>query len=70
MTASPGESFELFQKRRYRWKQITDPTFTAAKKRAKLGLDVLDYIPTEEADPEITVPLRHLDLPQYRNRWE
>ena len=45
------ESFEPFQKRRYRWKLITDPTFTAAKKRAKLELDVLDYIPTEEADP-------------------
>ena len=59
------ESFELFLKRRYRWKLITDPTFTAEKKRTKLGLDVLDYVPTEEADPEVSVPYRHLDLPQY-----
>ena len=59
------ESFELFQKRRYRWKLITDPTFMATKKRTKLGLDVLDYVPTEEADPEVSKLARHLDLPPY-----
>ena len=64
--SKPRESFELFQKRRYRWKLLTDPTFTATKKRVKLGLDVLDYVPTEEADPEVTVTPRHLDVPQYR----
>lgn len=60
------ESFELFQKRRYRWKLITDPTVTAPKKRVKLGLDVLDCVPTEEADPEVSIPHRYLDLPQYQ----
>ena len=30
------ESSDLFQKRRYRWKLITDLTFTAAKKGAEL----------------------------------
>ena len=64
--AKSRESFELFQKLRYRWKLITDPTFMAAKKRTKLGLDVLDYVPIEEADPEVSNLARRLDLPPYR----
>ena len=63
--AKSREYFELFQKRRYRWKLITDRTFMAAKKRAKLGLDVLDYVPIEEADPEVSKLSRRLDLPPY-----
>ena len=63
--AKSRESFELFQKRRYRWELITDPTFMAAKKRTKLSLDVLDYVPIEEADPEVSKLARHLDLPAY-----
>ena len=64
------ESFELFQGRKYRWKIVTDPSFTAAKKRAKLGLDVLDYVPTEEIETEMTIPAdpRALKLPQYRSQ--
>ena len=50
------ESFELFQKRKYHWKLVSDPSFTAAKKRTKLGLDVLDYVPIGEAETEMTVP--------------
>lgn len=63
--AKSRESFELFQKRRYRWKLITDPTFMAAKKWTKLGLDVLDNVPIEEADPEVSKLVRRLDLPPY-----
>ena len=63
--AKSRESFELFQKRRYRWKLITDPTFMAAEKRTKLGLDVLDYVPIETADPEVCKLARHLELPPY-----
>ena len=63
------ESFELFQRRKYNWKLVSDPTFTAAKKRAKMGLDVLDYVPTEEVETEVTVPADHrpFNLPQYRS---
>ena len=63
--AKSREPCELFQKRRYRWKLITDRTFMAAKKRTKLGLDVLDYVPIEEADPEVSKLSRHLNLPPY-----
>ena len=61
------ESFELFQKRKFRWKLVSDPSFTAATKRVKLGLDTLDYVPQEESDHEMTVPEvpRALKLPQY-----
>ena len=64
------ESFELFQGRGYIWKLVNDPSFTAAKKRTKLGLDVLDYVPLDEDDSEMTVPAdrRALHLPQYRNQ--
>ena len=64
------ESFELFQGRKYRWKIVTDPSFTAAKKRVKLGLDVLDYVPTEEIETEMTIPADPLasKLPQYRSQ--
>ena len=64
------ESFELFQKRKFRWKLVSDPSFTAAKKRVKLGLDTLDYVPQEESDHEMTVPEvpRSLKLPQYSCR--
>jgi len=63
------ESFELFQGRGYTWKLVNDPSFTAAKKRTKLGLDVLDYVPVNEEDTEMTVPAdpRALSLPQYRH---
>ena len=64
--AKSRESFELFQKRRYRWKLITDPTFIAAKKRTKLCLDGLDCVPAEEADPEVSKLPRRLALPPYR----
>ena len=66
------ESFELFQGRKYHWKLINDPSFIAAKKRVKMGLDVLDYVPTEQAETEITVPADPcaLQLPQYRNQRE
>ena len=43
------ESFEVFQGRKYHWKLVNDPSFTAAKKRVKMGLDVLGYAPAEEA---------------------
>ena len=61
------EPYELFQKRKYRWKLVSDPSFTAAKKRVKLGLDTLDYVPKEESDNEMTIPTvpRALKLPQY-----
>ena len=61
------ESFELFQKRKFRWKLVSDPSFTAAKKRVRLGLNILDYVPQEESDHEMTVPEdpRSLKLPQY-----
>ena len=66
------ESFELFQKRKYPWKLVSDHSFTAAKKRSKLGLDVLDYVPTEETETEMIVPTdpRSLELPQYRSHWD
>ena len=61
------ESYELFQKRKCRWKLVSDPSFTAAKKRVKLGLDTLDYVTKEESDHEMTVPQdqRSLKLPNY-----
>ena len=64
------ESFELFQGRKYRWKILADPSFAAAKKRVKMGLDVLDYVPTEEVETEMTIPAdpRALKLPQYRSQ--
>ena len=49
---------------------VTDTSFTAAKKRVKLGLDVLEYVPTEEVETEMIVLAdpRALKLPQYRSR--
>ena len=66
------ESFELFQGRRYHWKLVNDPSFTAAKKRVNMGLDVLDYVPTEDAETEMTIPAdpRALQLPQYHSQIE
>ena len=68
--SKPRESFELFQRRKFRWKLVSDPSFTAAKKRVKLGLDTLDYVPQEESDHEMNVPEipRSLKLPQYSCR--
>ena len=51
----------------YHWKLVSDPLLTAAKTRVKLGLDVLEYFPQEEAEQVMTVPVDHraLELPQY-----
>ena len=64
------EPLELFQGRKYRWKMVTDPSFTAAKKGAELGLDVLDSVPTEEIETEMTIPAdpRALKFRQYRSQ--
>ena len=66
------ESFELFQGRKYHWKLINDLSFTAAKNKVKMGLDVLDYVPTEEAETEMLVPAdpRALKMAQYRSKIE
>ena len=62
----------VIQKKKYNWKLVSDPSFIVAKERAKLGLGVLDYVPTEEAESEMTVPVdpRPLELPQYRSHLD
>ena len=64
------ESFELFQKRKHHWKEVSDPSFTGAKETLKLGLNTLDYVPQEESDQELKVPEdpRSLKLPQHSCR--
>ena len=51
---------------------LSDPSSAAAKKRVKLGLDVLDYVPEEEPDQDMPVPgyLLALELPQCRSNKE
>ena len=51
MTKDTPESrapWELLTRRKYMWKLVYDPTFTAARKRTKAGYDVLDYLPKTE----------------------
>ena len=58
MTKDSVESqapWALLRSRNFNWRLVHDGTFLAAKKRAKAGLDVLDYLPPENPadDPDL-----------------
>ena len=58
-------SFELLQRRNYKWKIVADPSFMAAKKRTQRGLDVLEYVPEELDETEdVWRDSRHIALPR------